>query len=174
MRLIVRSGTSGQRATRCSPISRRFSADAHREWLIFLQNETGDPYGAAHNATANLDDRYLQQDMVDAIANLATSTASDHEAIAQLTATVARLTTDLATVNKKLVVSLQAKRAIRGSRGGRNKATRGRGDGARARAATKSGSGDSILVEMAGGADLDLTIHYCWTCGPGCRHNSDK
>ena len=38
-----------------------FFAAAHREWRLLIQNETGAPYGAAHNATANLDDWYLQQ-----------------------------------------------------------------------------------------------------------------
>ena len=85
------------------------------------------PYGASHNATTNPDNRYLQQDTVDAISNLATVTASDLRAITQIMATVTILTTELATVNKKLVVALQAKRASRGSRGGRNKANRGRG-----------------------------------------------
>ena len=45
--------------------------------------------------------------MVDTIAKLATAAASDRAAIAQLTATVTRLTTELATMNVKLVVDLQ-------------------------------------------------------------------
>ena len=84
-----------------------FFVAVHKEWRILLQNDTGTPYGAAHNATARPDDRYLQQDTVDAIANLATATASDHAAIAQLTFMVERLTEDLVTVNTKLVAALQ-------------------------------------------------------------------
>ena len=84
-----------------------FFVAVHKEWRLLLQNDTGTPYGAAHNATARPDDRYLQQDTVDAIANLATSTASDHAAIAQLTFMVERLTEDLVTVNTKLVAALQ-------------------------------------------------------------------
>ena len=71
-----------------------------------LQNETGTPYGGAHNATARPEDEYLQQETVDAIANLAASTARDYVTIAQLTATVERLTTELVTVNTKLVAKL--------------------------------------------------------------------
>ena len=43
---------------------------------------------------------------MDDIANLATGTVSDRADIAQLTATVARLTANLATVNKKIAVAL--------------------------------------------------------------------
>ena len=32
-----------------------FFAAVHREWHLSLRNETGTPYGAAHNATAHLD-----------------------------------------------------------------------------------------------------------------------
>ena len=75
-----------------APTLQGFFAAAHREWRLLLRNETGTPYGAAHNATAHLYDGYLQQETVDAIANLATATAINLAAIAQLTATVKRLT----------------------------------------------------------------------------------
>ena len=80
-----------------------------------LQNETGTPNGAAHNATAIPDDQYLQQETVDAISNLATATASNCATITQLTATVERLTAELVTVNAKLVADLQPQRSSRGS-----------------------------------------------------------
>ena len=72
-----------------------------------LQNETGTPYGDAHNATTRPDDGCLQQETLGAIANLATVTASDCTAIAQLTATVERLTAELVTVNTKLIAALK-------------------------------------------------------------------
>ena len=62
---------------------------------------------AAHNTTTHLYNGYIQQEMVDDIANLATATASDRAAIAQLTSTVERLTAELVTVNAKLVTALQ-------------------------------------------------------------------
>ena len=80
---------------------------ANREWRLSLQNETGTLYGSAHNATACSDEGYIQQETVDTIANLATATASDRAAIAQLTATVERLTAELVTVNTNLVADLQ-------------------------------------------------------------------
>ena len=67
----------------------------------------GAPYVAAHNATKNPDNGYPQQETVDAIANLATATASYRTTIAQLTSTAVRLMTELATVNEKLVDPLQ-------------------------------------------------------------------
>ena len=33
-----------------------FFAAAHREWPLSLRNDTGTPYGAAHNTTAYPDD----------------------------------------------------------------------------------------------------------------------
>ena len=83
-----------------------FFAAAHREWCLSLRNETGTPYDAAHNATPHSYDRYLQQETVDASANLATATASDRAAINQLTAMVKRLTAELVTVNSNLVTAL--------------------------------------------------------------------
>ena len=85
----------------------------------------GASYDVAHNTTANLDNGYLQQETVDAIENLAISTAGDRSAIAQLTATVVRLAVELAMVNVKLVFALQKNRASQGGGGGRYRSSRG-------------------------------------------------
>ena len=95
--------------------------------------------------------------MVDAVANLTTATASDRDSIAQLMATVARLTMGLATMNENIVIALQGKRASCGIRKGRDRAARGKGVGARD--AAKTGSGAPILSETAGGTDLETHIH---------------
>ena len=106
--------------------------------------------------------------MVDAIANLATATASDQAAIAQLTSTVERLAAYLITVNAKLVTSLQPQRARRGGCGGQGRGRgRGRGDGA----TTQTGAVFATRIEDQ---HLDPPIHYCRKSGPGCRHNSAK
>ena len=84
-----------------------FFVAVHRDWRLLIQNKTGAPYGAAYNATANLYDGYLQQETVDAIANLEIATASYRAAIAQITSTVERLTADLVILNSKLVTALQ-------------------------------------------------------------------
>ena len=160
-----------------------FFAAAHREWHLLLQYETGTPYGFAHNTTARPDDGYLQQETVDAIANPETDTASDCTDIAQLTATVERLTAELVTVNTKLVAALQTQRA---SQGGNGKQSRRRGRGRRASAGAGAGAGAGATTPTHGpptgvGAttrtdkqDLEPPIHYCWACGPGFRHNSAK
>ena len=149
-----------------------FFAASHQELRLLLQNKTGAPYVAAHNSTANPYDRCLHQDTVDAIANLTMATASDRKAIAQLTSTAMVLTMEIATVNENLVVTLQAKCASRSIQVGSNKSARRRGVGAGAAAKTRAGS--PALSETAGGVNLELPIHYCWTCGPGCMHNSSK
>ena len=144
-----------------------------------IQNETGNPYGTAHNASANPDDEYLQQKMVDAIANLATAMASDCAAISQLTATVARLAIDLATVNTKLIVTLQKNLSSWVGRGGRDRTTCGRGSRARAGAGTGNGAGapartGASAPTMDEAKYLKPPIYYCCTCGLGSRHNSSK
>ena len=122
-----------------------------------ILNKTGDPHGAAHNATANSDDGYLQKETVDAIANLELATASDRADITQLTSTVERLTAELVTVNANLVTVPQTQRANQGGRVGRG---RGRGAGAPAQTG-------AVAVTRAEEQDLEPPIHYCWTCGPG-------
>ena len=62
-----------------------------------------------HNATTNPEYRYIHQDMVDAIANLTTSAIINRVAMVQIMATIASLTTELATMNENLAVSLQTK-----------------------------------------------------------------
>ena len=143
-----------------------FFAAAHREWRLSLKNETGTPYGAAHNATPHLDNGYLQQETVDAIANLATATASDRAAITQLTATVDSFMAELVTVNAKLVTDLQPQRASRGGRGGR-----GHGRGLGSGTTTQTGA---VSATRTNNQYLEPPIHYCWTYGPRCRHNSAK
>ena len=133
------------------PYLKVFFAAAHREWRLSIQNETGAPYGEAHNATTNLEIGYLYQYTVDAIANLTMATASDCTAISQLIATVARLMTDITMVNENIVIALQDKRAICGSRGGRGRAACGQGARYkdRARAIAITGAGSPALAETS-------------------------
>ena len=102
----------------------------------------GAPYGSAHNATANPDNGYLQQETADSIKKLATATSSDCVAIAQLTATFASLTTELATVKAKLVLALQTNRPRQVGRGQRGRTSRrqGSGTGAGTSTGTRAGS----------------------------------
>ena len=130
-----------------------FFVDAHREWRLSLRNDTGTTYGTAHNVAAHPDDGYLQQETVDAIANLATATEINRSAIAQLTAMFERLTTELVTVNAKLVTALQPQHASQGGRGGR---IRKRGRGAGTTTPTRA-----ISSTRTDDQDLEPSIHYC-------------
>ena len=89
-------GVAGEKTL---PYLKVFFNASHQEWRLSLQNETVAPYGVSHNTTANPYNGYPHQDTVDAIANLTTNMASDREAITQLAATVARLTTEITTMN---------------------------------------------------------------------------
>ena len=156
-----------------------FFDTTHREWRLSIQYKTAPPYGATHNTTANPDDIYFQQETVEAIAKLATTTASYRAAIAQLMATVARLATELATVNTKLVVNLQTNRASQGGHRGRGRIIRRRGSRTGSTSSTGTGSSAPEITNagapnMAEEKYLEPLIYYCWTCGPGCRHNSAK
>ena len=146
-----------------------FFAAAQREWRLSLQNKTDTPYGTAHNATSHPDDGYLQQETVDAITNLATAMASNRSAISQLKATVESVTAEFVTVNANIVAALQPQRAIRGGCGGR---IRGRGCGASNTTPTIMTPTGAISATRTDNQDPQPPIHYCWTCGPGCRHNS--
>ena len=156
-----------------------FFAAANIKWRLSIQNETGAPFRVAHNATIKLYNGYLHKETVHAISNLATATPIDHSAIAHITATVASLMTEFATVNVKLVVVFQTNRTSRGGHGARDRTGCGHISGAGAGAST--GTGASTLARtgasapsMAKEKDMEPPIRYCWTCGPGCRHNSAK
>ena len=126
-----------------------------------------------HNATARPGDGCLHQETVDTIANLATATASDRAAITQLMATVERLMAELFTVNTKLVTALQPQRASWSDRVGQSRG-RGAGAGACATKPTHVPPTGKISATRTDNQDLEPPIYYCWTCGPGCRHNSAK
>ena len=107
---------------------------------------------------------------MDAIANLVMATASDRGAIAKLMAAVARLTTELATVNTKLFVDLQTNYASQGGRGGHNRNTRRQGAGDRAGSGIGTRAGNTARIgasapAMAEGKDPEPLIHYCCRCG---------
>ena len=76
-----------------------FFATAHQDWRESQATTTGANFHSANHV--------YQQDTVDAIANLATATASDRASVAALTATNGTLSTDLAACNAKLVLALQ-------------------------------------------------------------------
>jgi small-conductance mechanosensitive channel len=91
-----------------------------------------------------------QDNIIDAIANLATATAEDRRAVANLTDTNATLTKELATSNGKLVSALTLvntlTKQLSDLRGNHHPRTPPFGPPERK--------------------------HYCWTCGYRCEHSS--
>jgi hypothetical protein len=70
------------------------------DWREEQSQNIGRGYQGQANAVS------YQQETVDAIACLATATASDRQALANLTTTNLALTTELASINAKLITAL--------------------------------------------------------------------
>jgi hypothetical protein len=91
-----------------------------------------------------------RESTIDALANLATATAEDRRAVANLTGTNATLTKELATSNTKLISALTLVNTL----------TKQIAD---LRASSNSRSPTNGPSERK---------HYCWTCGYRCEHSS--
>lgn len=116
-----------------------FFARAHREFRDTKTTTTGASYGSANAA--------YQQETVDAIANLATATAHDRATVATLSATVSKLTSDLATANAKLITAL-------------------------ATVTTLTSANSEHHRKQHNPTPRSGARHYCWSCGFKCEHPS--
>ena len=92
-----------------------------------------------------------QQETIEAIANLATATAADRTAVANLTTTVTDLTTALGKSNSKLVAALERITVL-----------------TQQLAACKAVPGGRPIVP----SNSSGRSHYCWTCGHRSIHSS--
>ena len=81
------------------PGFKAFFTNAYQEWRESLVTTASAGFQSSNHT--------YQQDTVDAIANLATATASDRASVAALTATNSTLYAEIATTNAKLVTALQ-------------------------------------------------------------------
>ena len=72
----------------------------------YRESQATTPAAAGFNASPP-NNPYAHLETIDAIANLATATAADRTAVANLTTTNAALTAELVTVNSKLVKALE-------------------------------------------------------------------
>ena len=95
------------------------------------------------------------QRTIDAIANLATATASDRATVASLTATIEKLTSDLNDVQVKLVIALETNASLARALGDGKENQRGRG---------RAPKEDRRSPNR----------HYCWTHGYLCTHHSGE
>ena len=84
-----------------------FFATAHNEWRKSQSTTTGAEFHSANLLQEQDTTQLYQQETVDAIANLATATASDRAMVAILTATNSTLTSALTACQLQLVEALQ-------------------------------------------------------------------
>jgi hypothetical protein len=108
---------------------------SHREFRDARGTTAGATDYQAHNAI-------YQQDTIDALANLATATSHDRQAVSTLTATNSALTKELTSINAKLVTALLENTRL-----------------------------TALLANKSHNAPLE-SKHYCWSCGFRQTHAS--
>ena len=81
-------------------------AKAHREWKASLRLTAGQHFPRANVVDTFKPTTNHKLDTVDALANLATATAADRAKVATLTDTIAQLSSELASAQAKLILSL--------------------------------------------------------------------
>ena len=126
---------------------------AHREYRETHTTTALDGFATANSAegnTAYQPDAAYQQETVDSIANLDSSTTHDWESIATLTSTVATLTTKLAATNAKLIKALVET----------------------TNPTTTVGKLRYTKPKPRGGGSKIPNQNYFWYCGYVCAHNS--
>ena len=116
-------------------------SESHREFRDARGTTAGASNYQANNAV-------YQQDTIEAIANLATATSHDRQAVSTLTSTNSALTKELASVNAKLVTALLENTKL----------------AAQIKSNVPPGS-DGYRHEAR---------HYCWSCGYRSTHYSSK
>ena len=120
---------------------------AHQEIRESQQTSQGTGCHSANNATVEDLHQEIQQETVDAITNLATTTTANRATVKTLMATNIRLSKDTIAVNQKLVKRMEENKTLQAkSTGG------GRG-------------GDRELQKIKG-------PFYCFCCGSGMWHRS--
>jgi hypothetical protein len=114
-------------------------AESHREFRDARGTTAGATNYQANNAV-------YQDETIEAIANLATATSHDRQAVATLTSTNSALTKELTRVNAQLVTALLANTKL-----------------------------TAQLSEKTGNPNTRHDArHYCWSCGYQCTHYSSK
>ena len=97
---------------RAAPLTKTWSdfqawfAEEHQEWLEDQKLTANQRNNHAKSAYMEQHTHH-QERTIEAIANLATATSSDRATVAQMTATIAQLTTDLKRSQDKIIVTLE-------------------------------------------------------------------
>ena len=139
-------------------------AKAHREWKANLRLNAGKNLPWANTVDTFNPTADHQSDTVEALANLATATASDRATVTTLTDTIAQISLELASAQVKLILSVLDNQKLlkRLSKKGGNWNTSGGG-------AYRKIYGGGTIIPWDG-----LSIHYCHTHGYKCPHPSFK
>jgi hypothetical protein len=114
-------------------------SESHREF----RDARGTTAGSTNYQSSNA---VHQQDTIDAIANLATATSHDRQAISTLTSTNSALTKELTIVNAKLVTALFANTKLTAQ----------------------------LATNLPNAIECSDAWHYCWSCGYKQTHYSSK
>ena len=130
-----------------------FFATTHQELCKSQATTAGAGYHAANLVDHQASNQLYQQETVDAITNLATSTASDRASVATLTTTNSNLAAALTLSSKNLVTALQ--------------------DVARLTGTITELRRKTGYQSIATAPELRWAKrHYCWTGGYACKHSS--
>jgi len=132
-----------------------FFASANQEYREAQEITTGKAFQAVTQNAAPSENEEFQQDTIDAIANLATATASDRETVANMSSTIDTLTNELATTNHELIIALKKIATLTASV-----------EHFKAKC-NDSTSGSNARTRFS-------RSHYCWTCGCKCSHPSHE
>jgi hypothetical protein len=114
-------------------------SESHREF----RDATGTTAGSTNYQSNNA---VHQQDTIEAIANLATATSHDRQAVSTLTSTNSALTKELTIVNAKLVTALLANTKLTAQ----------------------------LATNLPNTIERPDAWHYCWSCGYKQTHYSSK
>ena len=85
---------------------KEFFATAHQEWRELQTTTSGAVFQSGNHAYPSANHAY-ENETVEAIANVATATASDHASVTALTATNRTLTTTCTATQSQLLIALQ-------------------------------------------------------------------
>ena len=124
-------------------------ATAHQEWRESQTTTAGAIFQLVNHTYQSANYTY-QNETVEAIANLATATASDRSLVAAITATNSTLTIDCTATHSQLIIALQDLAKLHVT-------------------VTDIRKKLSAAGIKSSGSSLN---HYCWTCGTRCNHPS--
>jgi hypothetical protein len=142
---------------------------SHRDFRETKTTTAAAGYQSANAAQRiDADDSIYRQDTVNAIANLATATAHDRNAVATLTSTNSSLAHELTAVNRKLVTALMEITRLTGQ------LTRPRSPASSTLGSASTAGSNLSSIRTPLPTVALKPKHYCWSCGYRCTHYSSR